>query len=458
MKVSYRLQTSFAALAPLLVAMLAVVGAVKGGTALLAVGGLAALCVAAIMLSVRPQDLFLVWLLAAPFLQDVGHGGAQHAVRILLFSSPPLLFLAWALLERRSIRGSFIDLLPACYVLLVAGSAILTHSPTSATQVFSIIGIGVIVYYFCAFATLDDDIDVRVLRVLLATSVIAALLTVLGRVSGLNFGYAKDTSSGFTRSTGPLGDPVYLGTFLGAGFVIALAVLTSGTGRLRKLAIVALLSTGPALLLTLTRGPIIAAIGIGLLILLLRARSRWPAVAGAAILGLIIAALWGNIASTTLYKDRFSNKTNIQGRLLIDRWSFELAGRKPVLGWGYGSFDRVKNSANLSSGTLPLAFGLQYTSHNTFLTILVEMGVLGLIILFLPWASAAISGLRVAIRSPGSLWIVTALIATIGVWVINAGTADMRFFPFAWVLPWVSVGLLRRRFLDAAWLGPPRVR
>jgi hypothetical protein len=24
----------------------------------------------------------------------------------------------------------------------------------------------------------------------------------------------------------------------------------------------------------------------------------------------------------------------------------------------------------------------------------------------------------------------------------------MRFFPFAWVLPWLAVGLLRRRVLD----------
>jgi hypothetical protein len=45
-------------------------------------------------------------------------------------------------------------------------------------------------------------------------------------------------------------------------------------------------------------------------------------------------------------------------------------------------------------------------------------------------------------------WLVVALLGTIGVWVVNAGTVDMRFFPFAWVLPWVAVGLLRRRVLD----------
>jgi hypothetical protein len=326
---------------------------------------------------------------------------------------------------------------------------VITGSTISVTQLFSIVGIGVIVYYFCAFAPLGEGIEQRVLRVLLVTSIIVAVITLIGRLGGLKFGYTADTSSNVARATGPLGDPVYLGTFLGVGFVVALAILVwSGPSALRRLSLVAVVVTPVAIFLTLTRGPIIAAAVVGSLILFGRRGSRWGAVVAVAAAAIVVVALWGSIASTSLYKDRFSNKTNVQARVLIDQWSFTLAGRKPILGWGYGSFDRVKNSANLSSGSLPRAFGLNYTSHNTFLTILVELGGAGLLLLLVPWLSAVTSGRRLLTATPEASWLVVALLGTIGVWVVNAGTVDMRFFPFAWVLPWVAVGLLRRRVLD----------
>jgi O-Antigen ligase len=458
MRLPDRLQTSFVVFAAVLAGMLAVVAAVKGGTILLGTVALAAVAAALVGFSIRPQDVFVLWLLAAPFLQDVGQGRAQHLARVLFFSSPPLLFGVRVLLERRSVRGSFVDVFPAAYFLFVLASIVITGSSISVTQLFSIVGIGVIVYYFCAFAPLGEGFEQRVLRVFLATSIIVAVLTLIGKLGGLKFGYTADTSSNVARATGPLGDPVYLGTFLGVGFVVALAVLVwSGPSALRRLSIVAAVVTPVAIFLTLTRGPIIAAAVVGSLILLGRRRSRWGAVVAVAAAAIVVIALWGSIASTSLYKDRFSNKTNVQARVLIDKWSFTLAGRKPILGWGYGSFDRVKNSANLSSGSLPRAFGLNYTSHNTFLTILVELGGVGLLLLLVPWLSALSSARRLLTAMPEASWLVVALLGTIGVWVVNAGTVDMRFFPFAWVLPWLAVGLLRRRVLDAQLIEPEPV-
>jgi len=192
----------------------------------------------------------------------------------------------------------------------------------------------------------------------------------------------------------------------------------------------------------------IAAGAVALLLLLARARSRWPSILAVILAALVLAAAWGSIRSTTFYKDRLSNVTNIQSRQLINRWSLELAGRKPLLGWGYGSFDRVKNSANLSSGSLPRAWGIYYTSHNTFLTILVELGGVGLALLLVPWLVVAGSAIR-RVRFPTpERWAFIGLIGILAIWIVNAGTIDMRFFPFACTLPWLAVGLLRRMVLD----------
>ena len=66
---------------------------------------------------------------------------------------------------------------------------------------------------------------------------------------------------------------------------------------------------------------------------------------------------------------------------MIQDWSLKLAKQKPVLGFGYDSFDRVKNSANFTAGALPVSLGLDSTSHNTFLTVLVQYGGVGLLLL-----------------------------------------------------------------------------
>ena len=451
MRVSYRLHTPLLLLVPVLVATATALAVTRGGTALLAVGGLAALGVLAVEISLKPEQLFLFWLLVAPLLQDVGSGRLEHLLRIGLYSAPPLLFLFWTLLHRRAVRGSFVDVLPAAYAAYVVGSAVLAGVNVSATQVFSVVVTGVIVYYFCAFCSLGDGIELRIVRVLLVSTAIVSIVVLVGKVAGHNYGYQADTTADVERAAGPLGAPGVLGTFLGAGVVLAVALLVwSGPSSLRRLAYFSLLLNLPALFLTYTRGPMIAAGAVCLLVVLSRARTRWPAVLAGIVVALAVAGLWTTISSSPLYKNRFSNQSNVEDRVIIDRWSFELAGRKPVLGWGYGSFDQVKDAAHLSTGNSPLTYDevIQYTSHNTYLTILVELGGIGLLLLIVPWLVIGGSSLRLIAADPSNAWIVVGFLGVLGVWIISAGTFDMRFFAFAWVLAWLAIGVLRRRVLD----------
>lgn len=451
MRIPYRLHTPLLLLLPVLVATATAVAVTRGGTALLAVGGLAALAVLAIEVSLKPEQLFLLWLLIAPFLQDLGSGKPEHLLRIGLYSAPPLLFLFWTLLQRRAVRGSFVDVLPAGFAAYVVGSAVLAGVDVSATQVFSVVVTGVIVYYFCAFCSLGEGIELRIVRVLVASTAIVSIYVLIGKVAGHSYGYQADTTADVERAVGPLGAPGVLGTFLGVGVVLALAILVwGGPSSMRRLAYFALILNLPALYLTYTRGPLIATGAVALLIVLSRARTRWPTVLAGIVVALAVAGLWTTIASSPVYRDRFSNQSNVEDRVIIDRWSFELAGQKPVLGWGYGSFDKVKDAAHLSTGTSSLTYAevIQYTSHNTYLTILVELGGIGLLLLIVPWLVIGGSSLRLIVADPSSAWIVVGFLGVLGVWIISAGTFDMRFFAFAWVLAWLSVGVLRRRVLD----------
>ena len=166
-----------------------------------------------------------------------------------------------------------------------------------------------------------------------------------------------------------------------------------------------------------------------------------------ACVALIVAGNWGKITTTAAYQDRFSNRTNVEARVLIQDWSLQLAEQRPFFGWGYSSFDEVKNAANLSPGRLPIEFGRESTSHNTFLTILVELGLAGLALAVLPLALIYFQIARFAKRTTHYRWFLVGVVAVFGVYLLNATAIDMRFFSFVPALIWMFAGLGRRVML-----------
>jgi O-antigen ligase len=451
MRHTQRLSTFLVPATTLLFAAAAAVGAGRGGTALLAVAGIAAVVGFAVALSLRPDHVFLAWLAVAPFVQGtIGSSGAGHVFRVVVYSVPPLLFLLWTFTERRAADFTFVDSLPAVYFVIVVISAHFGAGSPSPTQIYSVVGVGVVVYYFSAFGPLEEHILPRIAGVLLATGCVSSVWVMISRAAGYgSSSYQVDLAANAQRAAGTFGAPAVFGTFLGAVIVLALAVLAwNGPTRLRNLSYLAVVLSIPALFMTLTRGPLIATGVVALLVLVLRGRTRWLTVLAAAIAAVLLIAEWDVISGTHLYKSRFSDKSDVQVRVVIDNLSVKLAEKKPVLGWGYGSFDDVKSSVQFDPGRFTRDEVLKFTSHNTFLTVFVETGAVGLFLLVLPWLINARRGLLAAARRGTYQWILVALLAMLGVWVISAGTFDMRFFSLASAIPFLAAGLMRRIELD----------
>jgi O-antigen ligase len=451
MRLSYRLHHLLLPATTVALAAAAALGAGKGGTPLLLAAAAAAVCGLAAVVSLRPDHVFLAWIVIAPFVQGtIGSSGAGHVFRVLIYSFPPLLFVLWTVTQRRDVSLTFVDALPALYLVIVALSAQFGDGNPSPTQVYSIVGIGVILYYFCAFGPLGRDIFPRLAGALLASGCASAAWVMLARAAGIDkASYQLDVAAQANRASGTFGSSAVLGMFLGVIIALALSILAWGGPRsLRRLSFVTFVVATPALALTLTRGPLIAAGAVALLLLLLRARTRWLTVAGVAIGLIVLIAEWGVISSTHLYKSRFSNTSDVQIRVVIDRISTKLAEQKPVLGWGYGSFDTVKQDVDFDPEPFTRSEVLQYTSHNTFLTVLAETGGAGLLVLILPWVLLARRSLGGAGRRGPHQWAFVATIAMLGVWLISAGTFDVRFFSLASALPFLAAGLMRRLELD----------
>jgi O-antigen ligase len=255
--------------------------------------------------------------------------------------------------------------------------------------------------------------------------------------------------AGDFRSIATLGNPALTGAVIGIGIVVALAVLCwHGPYELRRLAIVMVLLGFPALYATKTRGPILATLVAALLIVLFSARSRLVGVAAVGFVALLLVVFWPRIQSSSVYQSRITQQQNIQARLVLQEVSIKLIERKPLLGWGYDSFDRVKYDVSVPSPQLPLSQALLSTSHDTYLTILVEYGAIGFAIFVLPWVTILLRGLGRARRATPDRWFVAAMLGSIVLLGVNAATLDYRFFSFVPMLGWLMLALLRRRLAE----------
>lgn len=201
----------------------------------------------------------------------------------------------------------------------------------------------------------------------------------------------------------------------------------------------------PGLYATKTRGPILATLIAVVACLLLSSRARYLGIGLIAFVLAFGVAFWPQISSSSVYQNRISQQGNVEARLVLQTISFRLAEERPIVGWGYDSFDRVKSTVQVNSSTLPLSQVLQSTSHDTYLTLLVEFGAIGLFIFLLTWAAVLRRSVRYARTAGSDTWFYAAAIGSIAVLGITAGTLDYRFYSFIPALAWMFLGLLRRQ-------------
>jgi hypothetical protein len=412
-------------------------------------------CGGVIFLSIAEEQLLLGWLFLAPIFQEsAGKNRLGQLLSLGLYTAPPLVLGLKILLNRRRwVSRAWFDALPLLFVAYVFASLLLTSPHTlrsgavgTLRSFYQTVALGAIVYYMVAYWPRRVPSFAAVCRVILAASVVQATLTTIEWGSGWNLWH--DTTwqqAGDVRSIGTLANPALTGAFIGAGIVIALAILCwKGPPQLHRLATIAIVVGLPGLLATKTRGPILATLIAGALCVVLSARSRLLGLAVIALAVLTIVLFWPQIRSSTVYQNRIDQKQNVQIRLVLQRVSIRLAEDKPILGWGYDSFDRIKFDVPLGSTPVPLALALKFTSHDTFLTMVVEYGIVGLALFLLPWAFVFGRAYRAARAPSPDRWFYVAGIAAVFVIGLTATTLDYRFFSFVPVLPWLLLGLMRR--------------
>jgi len=412
-----------------------------------------------ILVNLPSSALFLGWLFLAPIFQTAADTSALgRGLTWALYIGPALVLAMLTILRRRNVPVRIVDYLPGVYVAYVLAAILLTTSLIkdetvgTAKAVFTIQVIGAVVYYFLTFGPGRDVRAVTIVGTLMIAGLVQGLFALAEITIGWNLWGYRDWQNvqGRARAVSTLANPDVLGLFLGASIVTAVAVLVwDGPRSLRRLSWAVLAVCTPALVGTLTRAPILATIVVVVLLLLL-GRARVLGLGLLAVAGIALVMMLPTLKETDLYRERVAEKGTVEFRAQSQDWSLRLAAQKPVLGWGYGSFDRVKNASGFHTEGIPIRSVLEFTSHNSFLTILVELGGVGLLIYLSPFLILGFAGVNRARAPAPDRWLVVASLGCLLVILLTAATFDTRFFSFALMLPFVYLAMLRRAAADSA--------
>lgn len=242
------------------------------------------------------------------------------------------------------------------------------------------------------------------------------------------------------RAVGSLANPAvsayvaHVGTF-------AAIYLAFRYARWRVVGIVAALAGAAFTILTYTRSAWVAfAVGI-VAIAWLYSKARPWVVVGIALAAIAFSLNVGGFVDSAFLEERASNQENVHGRFAFGSTGVRMFEDEPIVGQGFGTYDVRARDFAAGFGQVGAGVAVADTSHNSFLTILAELGAVG----FLLYAAAIFAALKTIVsglRGGGVDRLkVVALVAGLLSYFVSANLIDMRFFSFAVSLFWFNLGL-----------------
>ena len=149
---------------------------------------------------------------------------------------------------------------------------------------------------------------------------------------------------------------------------------------------------------------------------------------------------------------RLNTSDTVRSRIITNMAGLKMFGEKPIFGWGYGSYDLhdwkfMKQIGSFKPTTWEKE---EATSHNTYLTILAETGIMGFLLYTVPLWWWFILTVRAWPRLPKGLpaegfagWrFFLMLWANLLFILLISQAIDIRFFPFILVQMWFVLGLI----------------
>jgi O-antigen ligase len=259
---------------------------------------------------------------------------------------------------------------------------------------------------------------------------LAAYVFGAAAASGIAFWrYAHHQQTYYLRYAAAGFDPNDFGLILALTVAPALYLMRREPGRLRWFATAALAAVIPAILLTASRTALVAAF-VALIFALATWRGADTVYRVAAALAVAALALGPLLLAPAPQRTRLQtlpaelNRGTFHGRTLIWKTGLKVFRHHPIRGVGSGAYPQAVAPWLGRPGVA----GAQYVAHNTFLSVLVETGVIGFA-LFLLLGVCLIVFVRAMPMPERALWAVM-----LAVWATGVSTLTWEQYKPTWLI------------------------
>ena len=163
---------------------------------------------------------------------------------------------------------------------------------------------------------------------------------------------------------------------------------------------------------------------------------------------LVIIIILGNsiLASQVDWAmERLNDEDTANGRIIGNTASMRMIEAKPLTGWGWGNYDRYNVSFKTRVGDI--AIDTKGTSHNTYLSIMAELGLPTFLLYMFPVGWWFYLSLKVWRHLPprnllGSRLLIMLWLLMLHIFVVTNFMDMIRFHPFGTSIWWMTLGLI----------------
>jgi O-antigen ligase len=335
-----------------------------------------------VLLHRAPLAGVVVWLVVAPFLLQTG-GAVRYGFWAIHRLMPLAVLLVFALSRMLGLRAGRLPRLGRAELMMV-GYVVVTlvsigyTSDSPGTSVINLYDRVVVpMLFYIAIRLMQPSSDA--LRRLVPVA--AFVIVTQGIIGALSWTAPELLPQDWlgragSRTIGSLSSPSVYGVTLLAAGGLALHAAAFETHRFRRIMLRSLFAISLVLMVvTFTRAVWIAALaGVVVLVVVHRREMRPVALAGIPIV--IVLLLTGTIQRQVVtIQDRFGTEDTALQRLPLADAALQMVEERPIAGFGFGNFDKFDREFQREvAGYLPEK---DRASHNLYLTLLAEQGVVG---------------------------------------------------------------------------------
>ncbi len=410
----------------------------------------------AVVLPFFVRDLFrpfLFLLVTWPVLTlyvRVPHMPYERGVALMIMG----MLLAAAFVRRLKLPG--IGILAGIYLtvqLALLGSDVLLHrlpdSHMAANLFLDGIALPVLMYWLTKNLITSTWHVKWLLSALIAVSVIVCLSGIYERAVDTKdspFPVSAHNEAGDTRYLGPpggrasgvMGNPAIYGAVLGMGALASLAGFAHAQRKPTK----AILALTAGLLLygvfvSFTRSAWLSAL-VAIFLAQFFIKGLWKKTLPVlAISTFLLIWVWQSLPQNDPVKERLLEQGNVVGRFERTIFALKEFEQKPLFGWGSGTLDV------LTAKRYPVE-GFS-TSHNTFVTMLVDDGVvvtLLFVALIIAWFRQGFQVIRRSGRNSFERSAAAVFLGCILIYLISGMALELRYFGYINALLWISAAAI----------------